>query len=614
LLVVFWGETHRNHFAKLLLPSLLAPGNIPAIQHISGSKLVLCTTRQDWDELEKVPLFVELKKFIEPILLEISFPAPAANKYLHSAHAFKRAVERCWEEGAYASFLVPDLILSDGTLAHARDLAASGILATLAPALRYNMEGCLSALSARGILVDDRPIVASERDLAAIALENLHSEMRRLEWGSPYFCRHPTSVWWRLPDRIGILLHTTSWLMLLVNFHALQELNAASLNLTAHDDRFINDNFFRFLKTEQLHLITDSDNAFLMSLTSEAEFTYYPLQSLRLNRIPVLGRLIKLWSLQLYMASSVFDPFRRWAVTIPTYLHTGPLPSTVSAKQTQTIKLLHRAIKPLGRLLALYNAMQTQTSNETRFLDELANKFLDFSGIYEDGWIAESAVMRLAGSMQPVQFVIAGMMPWNPKTSGVSQLVVRVDGLEKARYFLVQGQFFIPMNLEPSEKPIRVEIHADGVMPLGSGDPRHVSVRLMRVGWDNIERAFPSEFTPAPETAAMVDAVGFWVDGWSARHSELTLASGSDGIVTLRGIIPNLGSLFSTKLTVTVNGTQVGTTDITTGGVTVRFPVPASARPRRIVLDFADGQSLLKPDDRIVSMLVHAISLSRNVP
>lgn len=232
------------------------------------------------------------------------------------------------------------------------------------------------------------------------------------------------------------------------------------------------------------------------------------------------------------------------------------------------------------------------------------------SGIWNDGWMAESAVMRLARRTQPARFVVAGMMPWNPKTLGVSQLVVRIDGVEKARHSLTQGPFFIPMNLEPSEKPIWVEIQADGAIPLGSGDHRSVSVRLTRIGWSDSGQTFPLEFRPTPETVASVDPIGLWTDGWSATRSELTLASGGDGILTIKGMIPNLKYQFATKLAVTANETQIGTITIVPGDVAVQFPVPASVMPRRIVLDFADGQGLPSPDDRSVGMMVHAISLS----
>jgi hypothetical protein len=355
LLVVFWGELHRGHVARLLLPSLLAPGNAPAIRHIEGSRLLLCTTKQDWDELEKMSAFRELKQFIELELIEIPFPPPNVGKYLHSGNAFKLAVERCWNDGANATFLAPDVILSDGALAYASKV--TGAEAVLVPAVRYESDGCLAALAKRNLLVEGRPIVASARELAAIGVENLHSEIRRYEWSAPWFCRDANSMWWRLRGSSDLLFHTTSWLMLRVNFGALKELNAGSLDHMAHDAVFINDNFFRFRETGQLHFITDSDDVFVLSTTDEAEFSYYPIRTPWLNRIPVVGSLVKTWTTRLYFATANFDPFRRWAITIPTFLHGAPLPENARELSLRTSAVVRRAVKPPNRILALYGSI-----------------------------------------------------------------------------------------------------------------------------------------------------------------------------------------------------------------------------------------------------------------
>ncbi len=357
--VVFWGEAYRDQFATMLLPTLLAPGNLPAINDVLGSKLILCTTREDWDALYQLPLFKSMASLIEPVHIEIPFPAPGMNKYLHNSFAFKLAIHRCWHDRAYASLLSPDVVLSDGTFAYLRSLAERGIDATLAPALRFEKDLCLSALLAGGFLAPNQPIVASGRQLSSIAQSALHSEIRRFEWTSPYFCRQPISVFWRLAGENGLLIHTTSWAMALVNFGALSSMRDESLNSTTLDGVFIFENFFRFLEDDRLHLVTDTDEMFLLPLTGESEMTFLPLQPLFMNRIPLIGAVIKFWGLQLFMGSSTFDKFRRWAVTIPTFIHAGSLSDADKKLAVTTSSLLHRAIVPPGRLLKLYTCLPT---------------------------------------------------------------------------------------------------------------------------------------------------------------------------------------------------------------------------------------------------------------
>ena len=357
VVVVFWGVAHRNSFATMLLPSLLAPGNLPAIKDVAGSKLVLCTTEEDWNALQGLPLFAELKKLVDPLHIVIESPASSVNKYLHNSFGFKLAIERCRRDRAFASLLSPDVVLSDRTLAYLREVAERGFEAILAPAMRFEMEKCLSALRKNGLLLPDRPIVASGARLAAIAETGLHSEIRRFEWQASHFCRQPISVWWRLRDNNGILMHTTSWAMALVNFDALAEVQDKSLDVTTLDGVFILENFFKFNDSGRLHLVTDSDDMFLLPLTDESEMSFYPLRPLLLNQLPVLGRLIKLWNLQTFLAGPTFDPFRRWAITVPTFIHGIPLSDRDRKQAAVTSELMRDATTPPGRLLRFYAAL-----------------------------------------------------------------------------------------------------------------------------------------------------------------------------------------------------------------------------------------------------------------
>ena len=323
VVVVFWGVAHRNSFATMLLPSLLAPGNLPAIKDVAGSKLVLCTTEEDWNALQGLPLFAELKKLVDPLHIVIESPASSGHIFYNS-FGFKLAIERCQRrDRAFASLLSRCRALRiERWPICAR--SPKGSEAILAPAMRFEMEKCLSALRKNGLLLPDRPIVASGARLAAIAETGLHSEIRRFEWQASHFCRQPISVWWRLRDNNGILMHTTSWAMALVNFDALAEVQDKSLSVTTLDGVFILRTFSNSTIV-RLHTVTDSDDMFLPPLTDESEMSFYPLRPLLLNQLPVLGRLIKLWNLQTFLAGPTFDPFRRWAITVPTFIHGIPL-------------------------------------------------------------------------------------------------------------------------------------------------------------------------------------------------------------------------------------------------------------------------------------------------
>ena len=118
-----------------------------------------------------------------------------------------------------------------------------------------------------------------------------------------------------------------------------------------------------------------------------------------------------------------------------------------------------------------------------KFPAGLADKALEYSGLYEDGWMAERAFLRLAGPPKPVRFVLNGMVPRDPKTTNISELVVRIDGVERARYVLQQGGFEVAFELEASLKPIRVDLVTNGAIRLGPQDARPASILIRSIGW-----------------------------------------------------------------------------------------------------------------------------------
>ena len=86
---------------------------------------------------------------------------------------------------------------------------------------------------------------------------------------------------------------------------------------------------------------------------------FLPLKSYPLNCIPGLGPLLKFTSLRLFLNGPMFDPFRRWAATIPTFIHTTPLSDANRRQTTATCDLLRRATASPGRLLMIYDLLPT---------------------------------------------------------------------------------------------------------------------------------------------------------------------------------------------------------------------------------------------------------------
>src|SRR5690349_9965179 len=57
LIVPVWGEEYARFFAEVSLPTLMAPGNIPALPHPERHVLAIYTTPDDRHLIEAAPVF-----------------------------------------------------------------------------------------------------------------------------------------------------------------------------------------------------------------------------------------------------------------------------------------------------------------------------------------------------------------------------------------------------------------------------------------------------------------------------------------------------------------------------------------------------------------------------
>lgn len=110
------------------------------------------------------------------------------------------------------------------------------------------------------------------------------------------------------------------------------------------------------------------------------------------------------------------------------------------------------------------------------FPADLGNPDLEYSGLYEDGWVGERAWVRLAGGP-------AGTLVIEGSKHGVrGTLRVRVDGRRFVGRQLASGPFSVRVSIPASRGPRRVELALTGLGRLSGGDRRPVAARLSYLG------------------------------------------------------------------------------------------------------------------------------------
>ncbi len=131
-----------------------------------------------------------------------------------------------------------------------------------------------------------------------------------------------------------------------------------------------------------------------------------------------------------------------------------------------------------------YHALRPPRSL-SRFPGDLSNRDLEYSGIYEDGWIGESAFVVLQQGAEPSVLLVRLVVPMIQKTAASSFLVVSVDGKEVSRQRLTAGANSLTVPVAASVGRRRVDLQFNGVRSLPAPDTRPVSAQVEFIGFQD---------------------------------------------------------------------------------------------------------------------------------
>jgi len=348
LMLTFWGEKYRNYFYAFCLPSLLSPNNLPVLQHVKGSKLIISTTQGDWEFLEKTRLFDLLRTYVEPYFIDIGYPPEDVPVQWHMSKGHLLAARKAYDDFALAGFLAPDLIVSDGMVRNVMTAVATGKKAVMVQALRFAMEPVVQELETRELMKPDMPMTLPPRLLGFIATKALHSEIGRYDFESTFYENCPIWSYWRVPHKNCIVMHTVSWALLLGDYTEVPRYRDKFLENSTIDGFYVYHNFSHLRDTGEMHLFTDSDEVMFMSLTPESEMNF-PFVEQKVSPQPRKRYVKRVQDLRRFLASDVLDPFRRWVYHVPAFIHGDDLDAEAARTAAKSTAIITAASNgPVG--------------------------------------------------------------------------------------------------------------------------------------------------------------------------------------------------------------------------------------------------------------------------
>jgi len=257
----------------------------------------------------------------------------------------KLATHVAFEDRAYAAVLTPDLLVSDGTVAALQKHAVDGIQLVLTAALRFGEEPLFEHLKQLGIPAPDsrfddqaRSLVVTGRQLVSAGIRSFHSETLSYEWETPYFASSPVAVWWRVPDEDGIIVHSLSWMPLLVDYDAVEHHDTMGMDDCSIDGDYIHRNFGL---NGRVYAVQDSDEMMVVSWGA------LDASAVSLEPKPAFKNILwGGWEKQMVLYNELFhqhtDPLKREMFNKPVFWHARNINDRWKIIEKKAAKVVHK--------------------------------------------------------------------------------------------------------------------------------------------------------------------------------------------------------------------------------------------------------------------------------
>jgi hypothetical protein len=175
LLLPVWGYGFISQFLEFCLPTLLAPGNIPAVAAAAPCRFVLLSSENDEPVIRAHPAWRALERICDTEIRMIDDLITAGNHSATITLAFARAVRESGDAmlDTCFMFLMSDYLFADGSLKSVFDRIQQGASGVVAGNYQIVAEDAIPLLRRRST-PGFGPIALQPRDLVRWSLSHLH--------------------------------------------------------------------------------------------------------------------------------------------------------------------------------------------------------------------------------------------------------------------------------------------------------------------------------------------------------------------------------------------------------------------------------------------------------
>jgi hypothetical protein len=199
-----WGDWHREIFLNSNLPTMLSPGNLPALSAGVDCQYLVYTTPQDALKMSRNRAFQRLQGIV-PVSLKLFTPSKTKNIFNLHHEIWRKATKHARRQQAFILLMPPDVAWADGSFARLRSVLTSGKRAIFMTYPRVVSETIVPTLAERFPRDAAEAMTVPAKDLTALAITHIHPLMAAYNRAATHFPIHPEMILWPI-EGDGFLL------------------------------------------------------------------------------------------------------------------------------------------------------------------------------------------------------------------------------------------------------------------------------------------------------------------------------------------------------------------------------------------------------------------------
>lgn len=192
-LTVVWGKKYVQAFVDIVLPSLLAEGNLGTCKDSSGELYYIYTSHDDIERLVSSPAIKRLRTLLEVVVSTFD-PGDAYQPddrpayweaWQQVSRIYQKTAQISAKNGAALMLLSPDEVFADGGIRSIRRIAENGKKVIIINGLAARYSTIVPVLKRDYLDQDAAVLTVTPRELARLGREHMHEYNELQIWGNP---------------------------------------------------------------------------------------------------------------------------------------------------------------------------------------------------------------------------------------------------------------------------------------------------------------------------------------------------------------------------------------------------------------------------------------------